>query len=207
VHRLAGRTLGLVGFGASARGVALRARGFGLHLIAWVRSPDKYRDEATLLGVELVTVEQLFRQSDFVSIHLPLSSETRHFIGVEKLAMMKPTAVIINTARGAIIDESALVQALQNRRIGGAALDVFEEMDVFALPGTPCDHPLLKLDNVILTPHCAGSSVESTYDSKVRGARHAVDVLSGRWPPFVVNPEVEPRWPLTRSAPPTPRRD
>jgi len=199
VHRIAGRTLGLVGFGASARGVAIRARSFGLRLLAWVRSPDKYRDEATLLGVELVPFDQLLRHSDFVSIHLPLNEETRHFIDAEKLSLMKSTAVIINTARGAIIDEPALVKALQVRSIGGAALDVFEGVDVFALPGTPCDHPLLQLDHVILTPHCAGSSVESTYDSKVRGARHAVDVLSGRWPPFVVNPEVQPRRPLTRS--------
>jgi D-3-phosphoglycerate dehydrogenase len=104
--------------------------------------------------------------------------------------------VLINTARGAIIDEAALVEALRGKRIAGAALDVFEGIDVFALPGTPADHPLLTLDNVILTPHCAGSSVESTLDSKVRGARHAAAVLSGEWPPFVVNPGVQPRFPL-----------
>ena len=109
---------------------------------------------------------------------------------------MKRSAVLINTARGPIVDEQALVEALRQRRIAGAALDVFEDIDVFALPELPPSHPLLELDNVILTPHCGGSSVESTLESKVRGARHAVDVLQGRWPPHVVNPDVLPRFPL-----------
>jgi D-3-phosphoglycerate dehydrogenase len=197
VHRIAGRTLGLIGFGASARGVAVRARPFGLRLIAWARSAEKHRHEAERLGVELVELDELLARSDFVSIHLPLTAETKHLLDATKLARMKPTATLINTARGAIIDEGALVAALQQGQLGGAALDVFEGIDVFALPGTPSDHPLLKLDNVILTPHCAGSSVESSYDSKVRGARHVAAVLSGRWPAFVVNRGVTPRWPLS----------
>src|SRR5204863_5793262 len=90
-----------------------------------------------------------------------------------------------------------LVEALQEGCIAGAALDVFEKIDVFALAGQPPRHPLLELDNVILTPHCAGSSVESTLDSKRRGARNAADVLLGRWPPHVVNPDVQPRFPLS----------
>ena len=95
---------------------------------------------------------------------------------------MKPTAVLINTARGAVIDETALVEVFRQKRIAGAALDVFEGIDVFALPGTPADHPLLSLDNVILTPHCAGSSVESTLDSKLRGraTRRRYSWRSGR---------------------------
>ena len=109
---------------------------------------------------------------------------------------MKSNALLINTARGAVVDEAALVEALRRRAIGGAALDVFEGVDVFALPEKPADHPLLELDNVILTPHCGGSSVESTRESKLRGARHAADVLQGRWPPHVVNPEVIPRFSL-----------
>jgi D-3-phosphoglycerate dehydrogenase / 2-oxoglutarate reductase len=104
--------------------------------------------------------------------------------------------VLINTARGALIDEAALIAALRGKRIAGAALDVFEGLDVFALDGGRPNHPLLELDNVILTPHCAGSSVESTRESKVRGVRNAVDVLQGRWPRHVVNPGVQPRWPL-----------
>ena len=137
----------------------------------------------------------MLRESDFVSLHLPLNEETRHFLDARRLSMLKPTAVLVNTARGALVDEPALVAMLRQRRIAGAALDVFEGIDVFALPGNPPRHPLLELDNVILTPHCAGSSVESTLDSKRRGARNAADVLLGRWPPHVVNPEVRPRFP------------
>jgi D-3-phosphoglycerate dehydrogenase len=196
VHRVAGRTLGLIGFGASAQEVARRAASFGLKLLACTRSPDKYRQIAGQLGVELVVLERLLAESDFVTIHLPLTEGTRHLLDARRLALMKPTAVVVNTARGAIIDEGALVVVLRERRIAGAALDVFEEIDVFATPGTPAAHPLLELDNVILTPHCAGSSVESSLDSKIRGARHAADVLVGRWPPHVVNPEVNPRSPL-----------
>ncbi|MBI1899891.1 MAG: C-terminal binding protein [Planctomycetia bacterium] len=198
VHRIAGRTLGLVGFGASAQAVARRASAFGLRLVAWARSPDKYQAMAAALGVELVDLDRLLAESDFVSIHLPLTPETRHLIDARKLARMKPSAVLVNTSRGAVIDEAALVVALQKRQIGGAALDVFEGIDVFALPGAPPEHPLLDLDNVLLTPHCAGTSVESSLESKLRGARHAADVLLGFWPPHVVNPAVQPRFPLRK---------
>src|SRR5262249_33771657 len=126
-----------------------------------------------------------------------LTEQTRHLLGAAELARMKREALLINTARGAIVDEQALVAALREGRLGGAALDVFEGIDVFSLSGEAPAHPLLELDNVILTPHCGGSSVESTRESKVRGARHAVDVLQGRWPPHVVNPDVVPRFPLT----------
>jgi len=200
VHRIAGRALGFIGFGLSAAAVAERARGFGLRLLAWVRNPDKYRQKADALGVTLVDLDRLLAESDFVSIHVPLTSDTRHLIGARELARMKPTALLINTARGAIVNERALVQALREHQIGGAALDVFEELDVFAPPGAPPSHPLLELDDVILTPHSGGSSVESTRDSKVRGARNAADVLMGRWPEYVVNPEVTPRFPLQPKA-------
>jgi D-3-phosphoglycerate dehydrogenase len=197
VHRLAGRTLGLVGFGASAQWVAAKATGFDLRVLAWARNPRNHRRIASDLSVKLVELDELLKVSDFVSIHLPLTPATQHFISAERLARMKPTAVLVNTARGTIVDEAALVEALREKRIAGAALDVFEGIDVFALPGTPPQHPLLELDNVILTPHCAGSSVESTLDSKVRGARNAALVLQRRWPPYIVNPEVQPRFPLT----------
>src|SRR5262245_24287218 len=196
VHRIAGRTLGLVGFGAGAKAVAERARGFGLRLLAWARTPDRHRSDADRLGVQLLELDQLLERSDFVSIHVPLTPETRHLLDGARLARMKPTAVLVNTARGAVIDELALVEALRHKRIAGAALDVFEGIDVFALPGTAANHPLLELDNVILTPHCAGSSVESTLDSKIRGARNAAAVLAGKWPSSVVNPSVRPRHPL-----------
>jgi len=196
VHRIAGQTLGLVGFGASARAVATRARGLGLRLIAWARNHAKHQAAAKSTGVELLELDTLLRESDFVSIHLPLTPETRHLLDARRIALMKPTAVLINTARGAIVDEAALVQALREKRIAGAGLDVFEGIDVFSLQHAPGKHPLLELDNVVLTPHCAGSSVESTRESKIRGVRNAADVLLGRWPRHVVNPEVKPRYPL-----------
>lgn len=190
VHRITGQKLGLIGFGASAQAVARRAVCFGLQILAWVRDPAKYRDAATQMGVQLVSLDELLSASDFVSIHIPLAAETRHFLSAEKLSLLKSNAVLINTARGAIVDEAALVQLLQQGKIGGAALDVFEGIDVFALPGTPASHPLFQLDNVILTPHCAGSSVESSHESKIRGTRNAADVLLGIRPKHVVNPEV-----------------
>ena len=196
VHRIAGKTLGLVGFGASAQAVARRALGFGLQLLAWTRSPGNYTEVAAALGVRLVPLEQLLGQSDFVSIHLPLNAQTHHLLGARELALMSPGAALINTSRGAIVDEAALVACLQRRAIAGAALDVFEGIDVFAPPGAAVQHPLLALDNVIATPHCAGSSVESTRESKIRGARHAAAVLSGRWSAHTVNPEVVPRFAL-----------
>ena len=137
-----------------------------MRLLAWVRSPAKYESVAKTAGVALVELDHLLGDSDFVSIHLPLTSDTRHLLDARRLALMKPTATLINTARGAIVDEAALIESLQHKRIAGAALDVFEGIDVFALDGGPPNHPLLALDNVILTPHCAGSSVESTRDSK-----------------------------------------
>jgi D-3-phosphoglycerate dehydrogenase / 2-oxoglutarate reductase len=196
VHRLAGRTLGLIGFGRSAQAVAQRARGFELNLLAWTRRPDSYADAAEKLGVQLVDLESLLAQSDYVSVHLPLTDGTRHLLDAGRLRQMKSTAVLINTSRGAIVDEQALVDVLRAQRIAGAGLDVFEGIDVFRPPCPPPLHPLYELDNVLMTPHCAGSSIESTRDSKIRGTRNAAVVLQGRWPPFVVNPQVQPRFPL-----------
>jgi len=160
---------------------------------AWTRNPDRYRAIAADLGVRLVALDALLASSDFVSIHLPLTPDTRHLLGARELARMHAGAVLVNTARGAIVDEAALVDCLRREAIAGAALDVFETIDVFAPPGKPAQHPLLALHNVIATPHCAGSSVQSSRESKERGARHAAAVLSGRWPAHVVNPDVVPR--------------
>src|SRR5262249_21730056 len=145
VHRIAGQTLGLLGFGQSARAVAVRAAAFGLRLLAWVRDPEKYRGPAAGLGVELGGLDALLAGSDFVSVHVPLTAGTRHLLDAGALARMKRSAILINTARGAVVDEAALVEALRRRRIAGAALDVFEGIDVFALPGPPPAHPLLEL--------------------------------------------------------------
>jgi D-3-phosphoglycerate dehydrogenase len=198
VRRISGCTLGLVGFGASSQAVAERARPFGLRILAWTRNPDKVGATAERLGVELRELDDLLHESDFVSLHLPLNPETTHLLDERRIGLMKPGAVLINTARGALVDEAALVKALKEKRLCGAALDVFEGIDVFALPKDPPEHDLMKLDNVILTPHCAGSSVESTLDSKRRGAASAADVLSGKWPQHVVNPQVQPRFLLVK---------
>lgn len=190
VHRLAGQTLGLIGFGASAQAVAVRAAAFDLRLLAWVRNPEKYDLAAERLGVCLVSLHDVLARSDFLSLHLPLTVETKGFVTAERIAQLKPTAVLINTARGGLVDEGALISALQARRIRGAALDVFDGIDVFAEPGPPPKHPFYDLDNVLMTPHCAGSSVESSWDSKHRGARHAAMVLLGQRPDHIVNLEV-----------------
>jgi D-3-phosphoglycerate dehydrogenase len=197
VRRIGGETLGFVGFGASAQAVAERARPFGLKLAAWTRHPESHAAAAARLGVSFRGLEELLATSDFVSLHLPLSTETHHLLSAERLACLKRTAVLINTARGALVDEAALVAALKAGRLAGAALDVFDEIDVFALSGEPPRHELLGLENVILTPHCAGSSVESTLESKRRGAASAADVLLGRWPQHVVNPNVRPSFSLS----------
>jgi D-3-phosphoglycerate dehydrogenase len=199
VHRLAGQTLGLIGFGTSARAVAERALAFGMRVITTVRQPANYHDLADRMHVDIVDIDQLLREADFVSLHVPLTAETRHFFDADKLRRMKPAAVLINTSRGALIDESALIDALQRQHIAGAALDVFEGIDVFGSPGAAPKHPLLELNNVLLTPHCAGSSVESSRDSKTRGSLNAALVLRGQWPPYVLNPEVQPREQLHRA--------
>ena len=196
VHRLAGQRLGLIGFGASAQAVARRAAAFGFQMQAWTRTPANYTDVAAKLNVTLVDLSHLLQTSHFVSIHLPLTPHTRNLLGAAELAQMRPESALINTSRGAIVDESALVDALQRRAIAGAALDAFSSIDVFAPSAPPPDHPLLAMDQVIATPHSAGSSVESTRESKERGAQHAAAVLLGRWPAHVVNPQVQPRWPF-----------
>jgi D-3-phosphoglycerate dehydrogenase len=189
VHRLHGQTLGLIGFGRSGQEVARRAAAFGMNRIAWARNPEKYASIAEPLDVRLTSLDDLLSTADYVSLHLPLTDETRGLVDAGRLSLMKPSAVLINTARGGLVDEAALVAALSGRRLRGAALDVFTGIDVFAEPGEPPDHPLYRLDNVILTPHCAGSSVESSFDSKRRGARNAALVLEGSRPEHIVNPK------------------
>lgn len=141
---LSGRTLGLVGLGHIGRAVAVRAQAFGLRVLGW-----SYR-LIEIPGVAPVSLSQLFAESDIVSLHVPLKANTRHLIDDAALAQMKPGALLINTARGGLIDEAALVRALQRGTISGACLDVFAEEPL------PADSPLRQLDNVILTPHTAG---------------------------------------------------
>jgi D-3-phosphoglycerate dehydrogenase / 2-oxoglutarate reductase len=198
-HRLSDCTLGLVGFGDSARLVARRARVFGLNIIATRRNLGSPSPEAELLGVKIVDLDTLLSASDFVSLHLPLNPETYHLIDSVALGKMKPGACLINTARGAIIDEQALVKALQAGRLGGAGLDTFESINPFSGINAPPQHALLDLDNVILTPHVAALSVEGMREVTEKGIENVAAVLSGNWPPLerVVNQGVVPRFPLS----------
>jgi len=140
-----GKTLGILGLGKLGARAAGVGRAFGMKVIAW--SQNLTSERAKEVGAEYVTKDELFRQSDFVTIHLQLSQRTRGLVGANELGLMKPSAYIINTSRGPIVDEKALLDALRNREIAGAGLDVF---DVEPLP---VDHPFRKLDNVVLTPH------------------------------------------------------
>lgn len=149
VMQLRGKTLGIVGLGAVGREFARLGTGIGMRVIAWTMHPNP------ALGVELVSFEELLRSSDVLSIHLRLSPDTRGMIGWPQIEMMKRSAILINTARGAIVDETALVHALESRRIAGAGLDVFD------IEPLPPGHPLTALENVVLTPHSAGITPEA----------------------------------------------
>ncbi len=179
---LAGKTLGLVGLGRIGSRVARHAQGFDMRVIAH----DPYADpeRARGLGVTLVSLEMLLREADFVSLHVPLMPQTRHMIGAEQLMLMKPSAILVNTSRGGLIDEAALCQALAERRIAGVALDVFEQEPL------PPDHPFTHLDNVICTPHVGGQTDEALIRMAVSSAESILRVLRGEKPDYIVNPEV-----------------
>jgi phosphoglycerate dehydrogenase-like enzyme len=142
---LAGRTLGVLGLGRLGTPVARLAQAFGMDVIAW--SPNLTSERAAEHGVRAVSKEQLFAQSDVVTIHMPLSERSRGLVGVDELALMRPTAYLVNTSRGPIVDERALVDALTEQRIAGAGLDVYD------IEPLPADHALRKLANTLLLPH------------------------------------------------------
>lgn len=175
-------TLGLVAFGEIGRAVAQRAKPFGFRVIAF--DPFVDQQAAGPYSVTMVSLEELLRQADIVSVHAPLGKNTFHMIGERELGLMKPTATIINTARGPVIDYQALVAALQDGRIAGAGLDVFEPE-----PPAP-DSPLWTMDNVLLTPHTAGVSDSSQIEVKRRTCRNIAAALTGEWPQTrdLVNP-------------------
>ncbi|MBA7709018.1 Glyoxylate/hydroxypyruvate reductase B [subsurface metagenome] len=180
-----GQTLGLVGCGNIGRMIARKAQCFGLRILG----NDPYVDEslAKEYGITLVSLPELLTESDFVSVHTPLNEETRHLIGEAEFKQMNPSAYFINTARGPIVDEAALIKALQEKWIAGAGLDVFEKE-----PVNP-DNPLLKMDNVIATPHCCSHTAASIKRLKTNVAQETVRVLSGLWPRNVVNKTVKPK--------------
>ncbi len=179
---LSGRALGIIGLGEVGERVALRARAFETELLVY----DPYIPEEKIIGIgaRAVDLETLLRESDFVTIHCKVTDETRGLIGEKQISLMKPTAYLINTARGVIVDEAALATALKEKRIAGAALDVFQQEPL------PSDSPLLQLDNVVLIPHIGGASIDVE--------KHQTDIVvgdldrlfSGERPKYCANPEV-----------------
>lgn len=186
VRQLRGQTLGFVGFGRIPRLVCDKAAPFGLRLLAYTRRPSG--DLAARHGVEFVTLDTLLASADFLSVNLPYTPETRHFIGAAELARMKASAYLMNISRGQVVDERALIAALREGRLAGAALDVLEREP----PGA--DSPLLELPGVLLTPHCAWYSEEAKEDVERKTARQVASVLGGGWPEPFVNPEVRDRY-------------
>ncbi len=180
--RLMGQTLGFIAFGHVARAMALRARPFGLRMLGY----DPYVEELVMppYGVEPATFEEVLRQSDFVSMHAPATPEAQRMLTEKHFRMMKPSAIFINTGRGTTVDEAALITALQQGWIAGAALDVL------ATEPPQQDNPLLQMDNVILTAHVASASARFDPARKRRVGQELALALSGRWPMSCVNPAV-----------------
>lgn len=183
LRRIAGSTVGIVGFGAIGRTFSMRIRGFGpFRVIAY--DPYIPQTAADLYGVELVSLEELLAKSDFITVHTPATAETHHMFSTETLKQMKPTAILINCARGPIVDPDALYVALTTGQIAAAAIDVTEVEPIDA------EDPLLTLDNLIITPHVASGSAVVTLESSRRQAENIARVLTGRAPHGLANPEV-----------------
>ncbi len=170
-NELRGKTLGVVGTGRIGQAAAERAKGFEMKILLY--DVVKNEDFARRIGAQYVSLENVLRESDFITIHVPLIPQTERMIGKKEIAMMKPNAVLVNTSRGKILDETALVEALENKRIGGACLDVFENEP-------PAGSPLLKLQNVVLAPHIGASTSESQRDAAVVIANKIKVAVGGR---------------------------
>jgi D-3-phosphoglycerate dehydrogenase len=182
MHRLRGRTLGLMGFGKIPRLMAPKAQGFGLRVIA--HDPFAAAERARGAGVALVDFDTLLRESDYLSIHCPLTEQTRGLFNAGAFARMKREAVLINTARGAIVHEADLIAALRDGRIAGAGLDVLAEE-----PPAP-GNPLPGMEQVVLTPHAAYASCEAVVELQENIGRYVIEALHGRKPESLVNPEI-----------------
>jgi phosphoglycerate dehydrogenase-like enzyme len=181
-----GQTLGILGMGRIGKAVALRGLAFGMKVIAHEPFPD--HAFVAQHGIALVSKDHIFRESDFLSIHAPMTPESKHTVNAQTLAMMKPTAFLVNTSRGGLVNEADLHAALVSRKIAGAGLDVFEQE-----PPVGC--PLLKLDNVVLTAHTAGVDWKSRDDMAQSAAQAIVDLSQGKWPAEkIVNPEVQSKF-------------
>jgi glyoxylate reductase len=185
-----GATIGIVGAGRIGYALAKRAKGFDMKILYYDVIPRPEMEKE--LGAKPVNLDELLKESDFVSIHVSLMKETQHLINAEKLRLMKRTAYLINNARGPIVDEKALYRALKEGRIAGAGLDVFEQEP------TPVDNPLLKLDNVVVAPHISSASQETRSRMAEIAAENLVAFFEGRKPPNLVNPDVMKVRPLTK---------
>jgi D-3-phosphoglycerate dehydrogenase len=179
VHRLRGRRLGVLGFGRLGRSFAAKAAALGLEICA--HDPYVSREAVAAAGARPVSLDELVASSDVVSLHLPLTPETRRVLDRSRLSAMRTGAILINTSRGGLVDEEALADALREGRLGGAGLDVFERE-----PPSP-DHPLLTLPNVVVTSHSSHYSLESAVDVRARAFRNVALVLQGRPPLSAVN--------------------
>lgn len=186
ICRLRGKVLGLLGFGKIARHLAAKARALGLVVVA--HDPYLPEEAFSRSGVKRVGFEELLAQSDFLSIHVPLTSETHHLINADALAQMKPTACLINTSRGAVVDERALVEALKRGQLAGACLDVMEKE-----PPDP-ENELLKMPQVLISPHVAWYSEESERELRRKIANDIGRALNGLLPEGLVNRELAPRF-------------
>ncbi|MFB5662305.1 C-terminal binding protein [Alteribacillus sp. HJP-4] len=183
IFRLRGRTLGLVGFGKIPQTLAVKAQALGLKVIA--HDPYVNKETARELNTEIVELDELCERSDFISVHAPLVESTRGMMSTRQFSLMKKEAFIVNTARGPVIDEKALIGALQEGEIAGAGLDVVEEEPISS------DSPLLEMDQVILNPHVAWYSEESQLELKTKTAQNVTDVLKGSYPAYLFNVEVK----------------
>jgi D-3-phosphoglycerate dehydrogenase / 2-oxoglutarate reductase len=183
---LRGTALGLLGLGRIGKAVATRGAAFGMKLLAHEPYPDS--EFVAKYNVTLLPLDDVLRQADWVSLHVPMSAEAQHLVCKKTLALMKPTAFLINTARGGLVCEADLVEALKEKRIAGAGLDVFEKEP-------PGETPLGGFDNVVLTPHAAGVDLKSRDDMALSAARSIVALSRGEWPAeCVVNPDVRERF-------------
>ncbi|MDF3319994.1 C-terminal binding protein [Rhodococcus sp. C3V] len=185
LHRLRGGTLGLVGFGNIPQRLAEKMRAFGMNTVAY--DPYVNPERAAAADIRLVDLDELMRISDVVSVHVPLTESTRGLIGAAELALMKSTAILVNTARGGIVEEDALVDALRRNAIAGAGLDVF------AVEPLPTNHELTDLENTIMSPHAAWYSEESEVEIRTKTARNALTALTKGQPIYLVNTDVTPR--------------
>lgn len=177
-----GKTLGIVGLGRIGSALVKRAKGFDMKVIYYDSYPDKSKEKS--LGVEYREFETLLKEADYVSLHVPLLDETKHLIGENELRLMKPSAFLVNTSRGPVVDEKALAMALKEGWIKGAALDVFKNE-----PVEP-DNPLLELKNIIVTPHIGSATDETRLAMAMKAANNMAEALIGKRPTDLVNPDV-----------------